>query len=60
MKNKIYYNDEIVTAFRPDNLFWATKNGNMKMQDFTIEEYHKEQKMEAQRKLELDLMKLSI
>ena len=41
-KNKIYWcenNEILLSDYRPGNLFWDLKIGNMQQQDFTIEEY---------------------
>ena len=41
-KKRIYYDKTrgcILTAARPQNLFWGEKLGNMQQQDFTINEY---------------------
>ena len=41
-KNKIYWcenNKILLSDYRPGNLFWDLKIGNMQQQDFTIEEY---------------------
>lgn len=41
-KRKVIYDKSqqyILTAARPQNLFWGTKVGNMQQQDFTIDEY---------------------
>lgn len=40
-KEKIYYDNTrgyIITARRPQNLFWGTKTGNMQQQELTIDE----------------------
>lgn len=40
-KNKLYWDEDnqcILSDYRPGNLFWETKLGNMEQQDFTIEE----------------------
>lgn len=58
-KNKIKFNDCILTAFRPDNLFFGTKNGNLQMQDFSIQEYHQEQLLIHFRKLRLKMCEVS-
>lgn len=41
-KQKIYFDETInclVSDYRPTNLFWGTKLGNMQQQSFTIKEY---------------------
>jgi hypothetical protein len=50
-KGKIYYDNTrsyIITARRPQNLFWGTKTGNMQQQELTIDE------LWAQRKKQCD------
>lgn len=41
-KQKIYFDEDrncLVSDYRPTNLFWETKLGNMQQQSFTIKEY---------------------
>lgn len=56
VKNKIKYDNScILTAFRPDNLFFGTKNGNLQMQDFSIPEFKQEQFLIFFRQLRLKM-----
>ncbi len=49
-KEKIYFDETrryIVTARRPQNLFWGTKRGNMQQQELTIDELWAEKKKQC-------------
>jgi hypothetical protein len=58
-KEKLYYDNTrrcILTAARPQNLFWGEKLGNMQQQDFTINEYLNDVVKKAERiKQELNI-----
>ena len=49
-KEKIYFDETrgyMVTARRPQNLFWGTKRGNMQQQELTIDELWAEKKKQC-------------
>ena len=49
-KGKIYFDNTrsyIITARRPQNLFWGTKRGNMQQQELTIDELWAEKKKQC-------------
>ena len=49
-KEKIYFDETrgyIITARRPQNLFWGTKRGNMQQQELTIDELWAEKKKQC-------------
>ena len=54
-----YYYDRIqefiLTPARPDNLFWATHLSNMMQQNYTLEEYYKEEDKRHKKRKEIIL-----
>jgi hypothetical protein len=49
-KEKIYFDETrgyIITARRPQNLFWGTKRGNMQQQELTIDELWAEKRKQC-------------